>query len=297
MTVAPELAGQVRAWIADDPDPVTRAELTALLAAGDGQGLADRFSGPLHFGTAGLRGPVRAGPQGMNRAVVRRTAAGLARHLGPGTTVVVGRDARHGSADFMADAGAVLAGAGVRALLLPRELPTPVLAFAVLHLGADAGLMVTASHNPAADNGIKVYLADGAQLPAPVDSQVEREIAAVTAVLDLPLGEAEVLGQDVVDAYLDAIAALPHSGHRDVRVAYTAMHGVGLETLLAAFARAGFAAPTVVAEQAQPDPDFPTVAFPNPEEPGALDLLRALSVDADVAIASDPALVGMSPVS
>ena len=288
MTVAPELAGQVRAWIADDPDPVTRAELTGLLAAGDGQGLADRFSGPLHFGTAGLRGPVRAGPQGMNRAVVRRTAAGLARHLGPGTTVVVGRDARHGSADFMADAGAVLAGAGVRALLLPRELPTPVLAFAVLHLGADAGLMVTASHNPPADNGIKVYLADGAQLPAPVDGQVEREIAAVTAVLDLPLGEAEVLGEDVVDAYLDAIAGLPHSGYRDVRVAYTPLHGVGLETLLAAFARAGFAAPTVVAEQAQPDPDFPTVAFPNPEEPGALDLLRALSVDVDVAIASDP---------
>ena len=288
MTVAPALAEQVRRWVADDPDPVTRAELTTLLEAADETALADRFSGPLHFGTAGLRGPVRGGPNGMNRAVVRRTAAGLARHLGPGTTVVVGRDARHGSADFMADVGAVLAGAGVRALLLPRALPTPVLAFAVLHLGADAGVMVTASHNPPVDNGLKVYLADGAQLPSPVDGQVEREIAAVAVVLDLPLGEAEVLGEDVVEAYLGAVAALPRTTHRDVRVAYTPLHGVGLETLLAAFSRAGFAAPTVVAEQAQPDPDFPTVAFPNPEEPGALDLLRALSVDADVAIASDP---------
>ncbi|MBC7373447.1 MAG: phospho-sugar mutase, partial [Frankiales bacterium] len=205
-----------------------------------------------------------------------------------GATVVVGRDARHGSAQFLTDVGAVLAGAGVRALLLPRELPTPVLAFAVLHLDADAGVMVTASHNPPQDNGIKVYLADGAQLPSPVDVEVEREIASVGAVLDLPVGTAEVLGEDVLQAYLDSVAALPLTGHRDVRVAYTPMHGVGLETLLAAFTRAGFAEPAVVAEQAQPDPDFPTVAFPNPEEPGALDLLRELSVHADVAIASDP---------
>ena len=282
------LAAQVRAWIADDPDPATRAELSALLAAGDTAALADRFSGPLHFGTAGLRGPVRAGPQGMNRAVVRRTAAGLAAHLGAGRTVVVGRDARHGSVEFAADVGAVLAGAGLRALLLPRELPTPVLAFAVLHLGADAGVMVTASHNPPQDNGMKVYLADGAQLSSPVDAEVERAIAAVAGVLALPLGEAEVLGEDVWQAYLSAIAALPLTGARDVRVAYTPMHGVGLETLCAAFARAGFPAPEVVAEQAVPDPDFPTVAFPNPEEPGALDLLLRLSADADVAIASDP---------
>lgn len=279
---------QVRDWIGNDPDPVARVELEALLAAGDDVALADRFSGPLHFGTAGLRGPLRAGPNGMNRAVVRRTAAGLAAHLGAGSTVVVGRDARHGSADFLADVGAVLAGAGLRALLLPRELPTPVLAFAVLHLGADAGVMVTASHNPPQDNGIKVYLADGAQLPAPVDEQVERRIAAVPAVRDLPLGQAEVLGDQVWQAYVDAVAALPLTGARDVRVAYTPLHGVGLETLLAAFDRAGFPAPTVVAAQAGPDPDFPTVSFPNPEEPGALDLLLALSADADVAIASDP---------
>ena len=282
------LGDEVLAWVDDDPDPATRAELTALLEAGDTAALADRFSGPLQFGTAGLRGPLRGGPNGMNRVVVRRTAAGLAAHLGPGTTVVVGRDARHGSAAFLEDVGAVLAGAGVRALLLPRPLPTPVTAFAVRHLGVDAGVMVTASHNPPQDNGIKVFLSDGAQLAAPVDAQIEARIAAVGRVLDLPLGEAELLGEDVWQAYLSAIAALPVSDARDVRVAYTPMHGVGLETLLAAFERAGFAPPAVVAEQAQPDPDFPTVAFPNPEEPGALDLLLALSADADVAISSDP---------
>jgi phosphomannomutase len=282
------LAARVRDWIEDDPDPATRRELTALLDAGDEAALADRFSGPLHFGTAGLRGPLRGGPNGMNRAVVRRTAAGLAAHLGPGTTVVVGRDARYGSAPFAADVGAVLAGAGIRALLLPRELPTPVLAFAVRHLGADAGVMVTASHNPPQDNGMKVYLADGAQLPAPVDVAIEARTAAVDRVLDLPLGQAEVLGEQVWQAYLDAVCGLPRSDARDVRVAYTPLHGVGLETLLAAFARAGFPAPAVVAEQAESDPDFPTVAFPNPEEPGALDLLLRLSEHADVAIASDP---------
>ena len=282
------LEAQVRAWIEDDPDPTTRRELRSLLEARDTDALADRFSGPLLFGTAGLRGPVRGGPSGMNRAVVRRTAAGLAAHLGRGTTVVVGRDARHGSVEFAADVGAVLAGAGVRALLLPRDLPTPVLAFAVRHLAADAGVMVTASHNPPQDNGIKVYLADGAQLSSPTDGEVERRIAAVGRVLDLPLGEPEVLGEQVWHAYLSAIADLPTSDARDVRVAYTPMHGVGLETLLAAFAQAGFAEPDVVAEQARPDPDFPTVAFPNPEEPGALDLLLSLSGSADVAIASDP---------
>ena len=282
------LAAQVQAWIDDDPDPGTRDELEGLLEAGDTAALADRFSGPLHFGTAGLRGPLRAGPQGMNRAVVRRTAAGLAAHLGPGRTVVVGRDARHGSLEFWSDVGAVLAGAGLRARLLPRELPTPVLAFAVLHLGADAGVMVTASHNPPQDNGLKVFLADGAQLASPVDTEVERAIAAVGSVLALPLGEPEVLGEDVWQAYLAAIAELPLTLARDVRVAYTPLHGVGLETVQAAFARAGFPPPQVVVEQAQPDPDFPTVAFPNPEEPGALDLLLRLSTGADVAISSDP---------
>lgn len=288
--VDPVLVGRVRAWIAGDPDPATRAELQALLDAGAAALLAERFAGPLHFGTAGLRAPVRAGPKGLNRAVVRRTAAGLAAHLGPGGTVVVGRDARHGSEAFCADAAAVLAGAGLRALVLPRPLPTPVVAYAVLHLEAAAGVMITASHNPPADNGIKVFLADGAQLPSPDDAQLEAAIAAVGAAADLPLGTPEPLGQDVVEAYLAAICALPRTGHREVSVAYTPMHGVGLETLAAAFALAGFPAPAVVAEQARPDPDFPTVAFPNPEEPGALDLLLALAArtGADCGIASDP---------
>jgi len=286
------LRAAARAWIDDDPDPSARAELQALLDAGDERELVDRFAAPLHFGTAGLRGPLRAGPNGMNRSVVRRTAAGLATHLlataGPGARVVLGCDARHGSEAFLADAAAVLAGAGLRAAVLPRALPTPVLAFAVRHLSADAGVMITASHNPPRDNGMKVYLADGAQLSSPADAQIERAAAAVPSVRDLPLRQAELLDEDVVEAYVSAVAALPRSTVREVRVAYTPMHGVGLETLQAVFARAGFPPPTVVDEQAAPDPDFPTVAFPNPEEPGALDLLLALSASADVAIASDP---------
>ncbi len=286
----PALRAEVEAWIAADPDPATRAELQGLLDAGDGAGLAERFAGPLAFGTAGLRAPVRGGPQGLNRAVVRRAAAGLAARLGPGRTVVLGRDARHGSAAFCADAAAVLAGAGLRALVLPRPLPTPVVAFAVLHLAADAGLMVTASHNPPADNGLKVFLADGAQLPSPDDAALEALIAAVGPARELPLGEAEPLGEDLVEAYLSSVTAVLRTGSRDVRVVYTPLHGVGLETLRAALSRAGFAEPDVVAEQAEPDPDFPTVAFPNPEEPGALDLLLALvaRTGADVGIASDP---------
>ena len=286
-----DLRAGIEAWIAGDPDPADRAELTALLETGNQAALAARMT-PLHFGTAGLRAPLRAGPNGLNRAVAHRVAAGLAAHLSTDharpLTVVVGRDARHGSAAFLADIGAVLAGAGIRALLLPRALPTPVLAFAVRHFGADAGVMVTASHNPPQDNGIKIYLADGAQLPSPDDAQLEQAIAAVGSPAELPLGDAEVLGEDVFEAYVAAVAALPRSDEREVQVAYTPMHGVGLETLLRVFEAAGFAPPHVVPEQAEPDPDFPTVPFPNPEEPGALTLLLALSADDDVAIASDP---------
>ncbi len=293
----PDWVDVARAWIDDDPDPGTQAEVRALLD--DPAALAVRFDGRLVFGTAGLRGPVRAGPTGMNRAVVRRAAAGLAAHLvaaGGRGPVVVGRDARHGSEDFAADTCAVLAGAGLTPLLLPRPLPTPVLAFAVRHLGAAAGVMVTASHNPAADNGYKVYLADGAQLCAPFDAQVEAQIRSVGRVLALPLGTWSVLDEEVVEAYLEMartvnrvpVAALPPRAA--LRWAYTPLHGVGLETMLAAVHRAGYPAPAVVAEQAEPDPDFPTVAFPNPEEPGAVDALLALMVatDADLGIASDP---------
>jgi len=284
----------IRAWIADDPDPATREELQALLDAGNEAELRDRFSGPLTFGTAGLRGVVRAGPNGMNRAVVRRAAAGLAGYLvsiradGP---VVIGYDARRGSTDFACDSAAVIAGAGLPTLLLPAPLPTPVLAFAVRHLRAAAGVMVTASHNPPQDNGYKVYLADGAQIVSPADVLIQRSIAAVRSVLALPLSEDYiVLGEEVLDAYLAAVCAAPPPGSRELTVAYTALHGVGAEVMRRAFVGAGFTEPHGVIEQAAPDPAFPTVPFPNPEEPGAVDLLLALAAEcgADIAIANDP---------
>lgn len=288
------LVARVQAWIDDDPDPGSRTELTRLLDAGEETELRDRFRAPLAFGTAGLRGTLRAGPNGMNPAVVRRASAGLAAHLGPGRTVAVGYDARHGSRRFAHESAAVLRGAGLRALVLPRALPTPVLAFAVRRLEADAGIMVTASHNPPQDNGFKVYLGgpgdDGAQLVSPADRAIERCMLEVGSIDGLPLGRPELIGDDLVRAYVDQTAKLSLSGDRDVRVAYTPLHGVGRDTLLAVFERAGFAPPVVVAAQAEPDPDFPTVSFPNPEEPGVMDLAIALGQEqgADIVVANDP---------
>ncbi|ROO90114.1 phosphomannomutase [Actinocorallia herbida] len=287
-------------WLAQDPDPVTRAELAALLA--DDEALAERFGAVLEFGTAGLRGALGAGPNRMNRVTVMRAAAGVgARVPRGGAGVVVGYDARHNSARFALDTAAVLTGMGVRCRVLPGPLPTPVLAFLVRHLGADAGVMVTASHNPPQDNGYKVYWSDGAQIVPPVDAEIAAAIAAVGRVDELPLGvppeEAregdptwEVLGPEAEESYLDALKGLPLGEARDVSVAYTPLHGVGAETLLRAFLRAGFTAAFTVPEQCLPDPDFPTVAFPNPEEPGAMDLLLALAerTGADLAIANDP---------
>ncbi|WP_431783259.1 phospho-sugar mutase [Streptomyces chumphonensis] len=291
MTAQQDLIAQARTWLAEDPDPDTRAELAALLEnaeAGNTDGadrraeLADRFAGTLQFGTAGLRGELGAGPMRMNRAVVIRAAAGLAAYLkgdgGGDGLVVIGYDARHKSEAFARDTAAVMVGAGLRAALLPRPLPTPVLAFAVRHLGAVAGVTVTASHNPPQDNGYKVYLGDGRQIVPPADADIAARIAAVGALADVPRAESgwTVLGEDVVDAYLDrATAVLDDDGPRDVRIVHTALHGVGAATVAAAFERAGFPAPLPVAEQAEPDPDFPTVAFPNPEEPGAMDLAFA----------------------
>ncbi|MDP9407027.1 MAG: phospho-sugar mutase, partial [Actinomycetota bacterium] len=227
--------------------------------------------------------------------VVRRAAAGLAAWLreqeGLPREVVVGYDARHGSRDFAEDTARVLGGAGLRPLLLPGPLPTPVLAFAVRYEDCAAGVMVTASHNPATDNGYKVYLADGAQLVPPADAEIEARIRAVGRVTDLPLAdEWEVLDDGVVEEYLEALLSLSLVSEWDVRIAYTPLHGVGLDTALAAFRRGGFEAVEVVRAQAEPDPDFPTAPFPNPEEPGALDLLLALAerTGADVAIANDP---------
>ncbi|MEV2249697.1 phospho-sugar mutase [Streptomyces sp. NPDC050147] len=292
-----ELIARAQAWQAEDPDPETREELAKLIDTADTEELTARFSGTLQFGTAGLRGELGAGPMRMNRSVVIRAAAGLAAYLkSKGETdglVVIGYDARHKSADFARDTAAVMTGAGLRAAVLPRPLPTPVLAFAIRHLGAVAGVEVTASHNPPRDNGYKVYLGDGSQIVPPADAEIAAQIDAVASLHDVPRPESgwQTLNDDVLDAYLARTdAVLSPDSPRTARTVYTAMHGVGKETLLAAFERAGFPAPALVAEQAEPDPDFPTVAFPNPEEPGAMDLsfAKAREVDPDLIIANDP---------
>ncbi|MGW2616718.1 phospho-sugar mutase [Streptomyces sp. NPDC001500] len=292
-----DLLSRARSWLAEDPDPQTRAELARLIEAGDVAELADRFSGTLQFGTAGLRGELGAGPMRMNRSVVIRAAAGLAAYLKgkgqQGGLVVIGYDARHKSADFARDTAAVMTGAGLRAAVLPRPLPTPVLAYAIRHLGAVAGVEVTASHNPPRDNGYKVYLGDGSQIVPPADAEIAAEIDAVRGLDEVPRpdGGWETLDDAVLDAYLARTdAVLAPDSPRTARTVYTAMHGVGKDVLLAAFARAGFPAPVLVAEQAEPDPEFPTVAFPNPEEPGAMDLaFAAARAEApDLIIANDP---------
>ncbi|WP_433231189.1 phospho-sugar mutase [Micromonospora sp. CA-248260] len=296
---------QARRWLDDDPDPASRDELRAVLdrLPASAPELADRFAGPLTFGTAGLRGPLRAGPNGMNLAVVTRAAAGLVGWLaaeGGEGPLVIGYDARHGSREFAERTAQVATGAGRPALLLPRPLPTPVLAYAVRRLGGVAGVMVTASHNPPQDNGYKVYLGAqlggalgaGAQIVPPADAGIEAAIRAVGPLAQVPLGPpGQVLGDDLVAAYVErAVAVIEAGGPRDLRVAYTPLHGVGAAVLTATFARAGFPTPGVVPDQAEPDPAFPTVSFPNPEEPGAVDRLVALAdaTDADLAIANDP---------
>jgi phosphomannomutase len=358
-TRSSRLRAAARAWLADDPDPADRAELEAVLRSGDDDDLAGRFASPLTFGTAGIRGAIGAGPARMNRATVRRVSAGLAGYLcaaGPGAgraghagqageaghageagpgPVVIGFDARRRSAEFADEAAAVLTGAGLRVLRLPGPVPTPVLAFAVRHLGASAGVMVTASHNPRDDNGYKVYWADGAQIIPPADAGIAAAAERAGPLREIPLGgPGEELGGEVAAAYLDAIVPAAADGaHRDgarryvsedpelfvadpgapggttvgagrdapredaprearrtLRVAYTPMHGVGGDTLLRAFRRAGFAEPATVAAQFEPDGTFPTLPRPNPEEPGALDLLieEGNRSGADLILASDP---------
>lgn len=257
--------------------------------------LADRMAGSLTFGTAGLRGPVRAGSNGMNEAVVIRTTAGVAswllRHGESGRIVVVGRDARHGSESFATVTAEVLQAAGFDVRVLPGPLPTPVLAFAVKYLGAAAGIQITASHNPPADNGYKLYDESGAQIVPPTDREVEAATAEAPEAFRVPREPgARVLGDDLVEAYLAKVSALPRGTERALRVAATAMHGVGANVLTRALELAGFTDVHLVAEQSAPDPDFPTVPFPNPEEPGATDLLlaHAFEVEADLAIALDP---------
>ena len=300
MTDVAELLERARAWAAEDPDDQTRAELEGVIAdvegGADPADLADRFDGTLEFGTAGLRGALGAGPNRMNRVVVTRAAAGLAAYLRdqgatPGSSVVIGYDARHNSDVFARDTAEVMTGAGLTALLLPRPLPTPLLAFAIRELGCVAGVMVTASHNPPQDNGYKVYLGDGSQIVPPADAGIAERIAAVGPLAEVPRGAAgTVLSEDIVDRYLDTVAGLAEDGPRDLDLVYTPLHGVGGTSVVQVLETAGFAAPRVVTEQEQPDPDFPTVAFPNPEEPGAMDLALALAerVGADLVVANDP---------
>jgi len=301
-----ELRERARAWMAADLDVRDKAELAALLAdpgpdAADE--LADRFAGRLQFGTAGLRGAVGAGPNRMNLATVTAATAALARWLldrHPSAAqdgVVIGHDARHRSDEFALQTARVLAGAGLRVHMLPGRMPTPLLAFSVRNLSAATGVMITASHNPRADNGYKLYLEDGAQIVPPADIEIEAAIEELGPLSDVAVAAADSplisrLGDELAQDYLDAVCALaaaPDSAAW-LRFVYTPLHGVAGQLALQAFKQAGFAEPDVVSAQFEPDPDFPTVNFPNPEEPGTLDLAlaQARRSAADLVIANDP---------
>ena len=300
MTIDTALRAEVEKWITEDPDAATRSQLQEMLDSGDETSLRSCFAGFLEFGTAGLRGPLGPGPSRMNRAVVTKTAAGLAIYMKRNglKSVVIGRDARYGSEDFTRDTAEIMHGAGFEVFVLPRPLPTPVLAYAVRNLKCDVGIMVTASHNPPQDNGYKVYLGgtvggvryEGSQIISPADSEISADIAAVPALNTLVRSQGwTILDESHIDAYVSATSRLATKPGA-LTIVYTAMHGVGTETLEKVFKAAGFPAPTLVSEQAQPDPDFPTVKFPNPEEPGAIDLslVKAREVSADLVIANDP---------
>ena len=294
------LVGEVQAWIADDPDPITASQLQQWLDTNNESELRTSFNGFLQFGTAGLRGPIRPGPSGMNRAVVGRTAAGIVAYMEERnlTSVVIGRDARYGSEDYTFETAEIMSGAGMKVFVLPRPLPTPVLAFATNELGCDVGIMVTASHNPPQDNGYKVYLGGtvdgieyrGSQIVSPTDVSIARKIDTITSLKELPRGKVwTVLGEEIIEKYIECTASLATTPGT-LKIVYTAMHGVGTETLQRVFHKAGYPSPILVAAQAAPNPDFPTVAFPNPEEPGAIDLAleTAKTFDADLVIANDP---------
>jgi phosphomannomutase len=282
-------AGVAREWIAHDPDPVTAAEL----AACSDDELEQRFAAPLTFGTAGLRGPMRGGPDGMNLAVVLRTTWAVAQVLKErdhaGSRIVVGGDARHRSEEFALAAAEVLAAEGFMVTLLFAAVPTPVVAFGARHLGASAGIQITASHNPPCDNGYKVYFDSGVQIVPPADREIEAMILKAPHADQISRAPVGTSGLDLIQRYVDRVSHLRHT-HGSTRLAFTAMHGVGGEYALDAFVRAGFSDVQVVESQFAPDPDFPTVPFPNPEEPGAADELLKLATDAeaDVAIALDP---------
>ena len=297
---------QAQNWLAQDPDPETRAELEALIPAaqaGDAAALAEleaRFNGRLQFGTAGLRGKQQAGSMGMNRVLVAQAAKGLADYIlqfdPQNPSIVIGYDGRKNSDIYARDTAEIMAAAGIRTRLLPRKLPTPVLAYAIQHFDTSAGVMVTASHNPPADNGYKVYLGKsngGGQIVSPADEQIAALIdrATQTPINQYPRSsDYETLGEEVIEAYIAKTAALAQEPECSLNYVYTAMHGVGKEVLLKTLAAAKLPLPHIVAEQAEPDPTFHTVAFPNPEEKGALDLAIALAKkeNAEFIIANDP---------
>ncbi len=291
-----DLIAQAQAWLAEDPDPQTRARLQEWLDADDHAALALAFAGPLTFGTAGLRGPLGPGPAAMNHIVVAKAAAGLCQYVTDtgGAKIVIGYDARRNSREFAELTAAIAAGAGLQAEVLPRRLPTPVLAYAIRARGADAGVVVTASHNPPQDNGYKVYLGDGMQIVSPADAEISQRIAAQPAYAAIPQSDDWVtLDEGIVEAYLDRVISLADPATTDgarLTVVYSAMHGVGGGLFESVCQRLGFIDLHPVAEQFAPDAAFPTVAFPNPEEPGAMDLALAAAtrVGADLIIANDP---------
>ena len=294
------LISEITNWIAEDPDPKTRTQLQQWLDQGNESELRSCFAGFLEFGTAGLRGALGPGPSRMNRAVVSKTAAGLVAFMRTHRleSIVIGRDARYGSEDFTRDTAEIMAGAGMNVFVLPRPLPTPVLAYAVSELKCDVGVMVTASHNPPQDNGYKVYLGgtvngikyNGSQIISPTDKEISGFITKSPSLNEIPRkSEWTVLDDAIIDSYVKKTSTLAPRP-REISIVYTALHGVGTEVLTKVFAQAGFQPPILVTEQANPDPDFPTVAFPNPEEPGAIDMSIALAkkVNADLVIANDP---------
>ena len=296
--ISADLIQEVTEWIKHDPDPKTAKQLQQWLDQNNLEKLTAAFNGFLQFGTAGLRGPIGPGPSCMNRAVVSRAAAGIAAFMKKHNlqSVVIGRDARHGSAEFAKDSAEILAGAGFKTYVLPRELPTPVLAFAVNKLKADVGIMVTASHNPAIDNGYKVYLGGvvsgvnyhGSQIISPIDSEIS-EFISKADLKPNRITSYETVAESVITDYIKSVAAICQTPNQ-LKIVYTALHGVGAETFLKVFNSAGFSNLIVVKEQEKPDPDFPTTPFPNPEEAGAIDLALeyAKREGADLVIANDP---------
>ena len=296
--ISDQLRLEIQEWIKNDPDKKTSEQLSRWLAESNEKDLNRCFNGFLQFGTAGLRGPVGPGPSCMNRAVVSRTAAGIVSFMKKNnlTSVVIGRDARHGSKEFAQDSAEIFAGSGIKTYVLPRMLPTPVLAFAVNKLKTDVGIMVTASHNPAADNGYKVYLGGtvlginyrGSQITSPVDQMISDEISKADLAPNRS-SSFETVNESVISDYISSVTRLSTSAGK-LKIIYTALHGVGAETFISVFQKAGFNDLILVSEQNEPDPNFPTTAFPNPEESGVIDLAieYAKKHNADLVIANDP---------